>query len=141
MSSKDPQDEYNKSKALSDRVGNKYGRDSDINRPLQGQREQEKRKAASGKEDSSCWVATAYFNDPYHADVETLRALRSRLRNNSVYRPAINTLDNVYHTIGRSKLGQKWAQLTRDKENFSIPRYTSGLIVRVLLKLANKKNY
>lgn len=48
MSNKNPQDEYNKSRALNDRVGDKYGRDSDINHSDQGKYAREQRRSASG---------------------------------------------------------------------------------------------
>ena len=84
------------------------------------QRDEAGRISSVRKVDDPCWIVTAYYGDPMHADVVSIRLLRTRLTKVPVVGHLFITLNTLYLSMGRSKLGQWWSsQLATKKPNFA----------------------
>ena len=86
-----------------------------------------------------CWIATAYYGDPFHPDVVALRAWRDTLKK----RPDgfwMRMLDAAYQAIGKSQAGQWWIHhLTQNPDG--IPARVSHLVIRLMQKVAGIKPF
>ena len=61
-----------------------------------------------GKTD--CWVATAYFGDPFHPDVKALRAARDYFASGRRLGPLTRSCNRLYYALGRTAFGQWWSR-------------------------------
>lgn len=59
--------------------------------------------------DSGCWVATAYYKDPLHPEVEFLRSKRAEFLTSNTWGQITHWVNTIYFAIGRSAFGKWWA--------------------------------
>lgn len=84
--------------------------------------------------DSSCWIATAYYSDSYHPDVNQLRFFRESLINNRGVKGFLMLWFNrLYQFIGKSNFGKWWANGLRNSDVVTIRRYLSQYLIKTLL--------
>jgi hypothetical protein len=87
------------------------------------------------KHSDSCWVVTAYYGTPYHANVEAIKGLRSSLLAQPLLGPTVDRINNGYHLLGRSAFGQWWKNQLAGDSHANLPRLLSAVICRILLWL------
>lgn len=77
----------------------------------------------------SCWIATAYFRDPNHAEVVRLREWRTQLFNTPFIGGTVRSLNEAYHWFGRRWLGAWWRDSVAYSTILGLPRFGSAVVV------------
>jgi len=90
-----------------------------------------------GKDD--CWIATAYFGDPYHPDVKTLRAARNYYTASGWFRPLVRGCNRLYYAIGRTKPARWWRSGLTVKGS-TTRQILTGLFLKPLIAVARTLN-
>lgn len=84
------------------------------------------------KDKDSCWVVSAYYGNPYHPNVQTIRELRDSLLAKPLLGPVIEQVNVSYYRLGESAFGSWWRRQLADSQN-NLPRLLSACICRFLL--------
>ena len=93
-------------------------------------------------QNSSCWVATAYYGNSNHKEVELLREFRTILASVPVVGIATRLVNRFYHLVGRSAVGTFWATRLNGSTRNRIVVMISGCLLfcaRQLAKLVVQK--
>ena len=93
---------------------------------------------APKKKNDTCWVATAYYDNSTHEQVQLLRSYRRHLIENTVIGPCVTKINRIYHRIGSSKFGQWWAKCTVPDKKFSLIRVVSYFLLFPIIVVAKK---
>lgn len=82
--------------------------------------------------DSSCWIVTAYYGNPYHPSVESIKALRAYLMSLPVVGQGVAQINGVYQRVGEASFGRWWVTKLSDSHT-NFPKLLSRLICYALL--------
>ena len=61
-----------------------------------------------------CWIATAYYGDVEHSDIQTLRIFRDKLCSGKWLGVIFRILTKGYYLTGQSSFGKWWGKGTED---------------------------
>lgn len=92
------------------------------------------KKASGKKNDGSCWVATAYYGDPYSPAVDRLRDYRGHMLSSAIFGPLMSAANNLYLAIGRTQFGRWWARNAGPARQGSWQRRVSQFAIRAIEK-------
>lgn len=94
----------------------------------------EVRKEAVKTDSGGCWIATAYYGDPLHCEVCTLRNKRNSLMEKPYIGFFVTVINNLYQFIGKSHFGKDWAK--KAGREGTIQNSMSAFICKSLLKIS-----
>lgn len=85
------------------------------------------------RDDSGCWIATAYYRDAYHRDVIKLRKMRNSLIYLPMVGPIVRKLNRAYYSIGRTRFASWWRDGLASNSVSGIRKGLSKIFLRTLL--------